>query len=1710
MINKKLLLLIFGLIMTTQMIYSQSWINRPNLPSFSRADAGAFAIDEKGYYIGGETPTGSLTDTWEYHTSTNTWSQKANYPGIATRKGVAFTINGIGYYGLGTAGGQLYSYNSQTNTWTQKATCNFPSVNFWATTYFVIGTKAYFLDADNRFFYYNSVSNSWTLLSNFTGVKRVSGVGFSLNGKGYLCTGYNATSSGNIFLNDLWEYDQSNNTWSQKTSLPSLGRYASFGFSFNNKGYVLGGETNTATMTSQFWEYNPSTDSWSSLPNYIGGAKNYLSGFVINNSVYAGFGSPGYEVSFNEYGYFNLCAPPAPTGLACWETASFNTSTCSWDVTGTQPDAPTGLACYETTAFNTTTCSWIVTGTQPVPPQIVNCWDNFVFNTTTCTWQDNGLSVTAPTGNTTQTFCSGSTVSNLTATGTNIQWYTASTGGTALASTTALVNGTTYYASQTVNGCESTTRLAVIVSLNNPTVSASSTTVCSGQASTLTASSGVSTTSNFSVGSIGPSGGYVFYDQGSVINGWRYLEASPNDNGSDFGTGCYCASIPNTSNLIGTGQTNTSNWISAGCNGNWFGLTQTLAINGLINWFIPSKDELNLMYTNLKLNNLGNFQNLQYWSSSPASYGSCGINGGAWVQNFTNGTQYSDARNGYQGAGNLRLVRQFVTGTPFSTYLWSTGATTASISVNPTVTTQYWVDVTTNGLTCRKFITITVNPTPTTTFTGNITICPGNTGTITMTGSPLSTVTFFDNSTPVNIYTRIIPPAGTTTWTSPVLNATKIYTLQSIRNNSSPFCQTNYPVGTAATVTITVVPNGCATVATIAAPGTPPLELTLCTAGECRTLEANVSQVPSTTSYAVSSIPYCPQAAFENPSWINIGPGSTFGDDDWSDGFSFPAGMNFCFYGQNYTQLNVGTNGVIRFPNPNLFNGGDTCPWSYNQTIPNAGFPITNAIFGVYQDIDFSVTPPAGVEISVNYEVVGSYPCRKFIANFTNVPQFSCDNTIGLSTSQIVLYEVSNIIEVYVQRRTACTGWNGGRGTIGVINSTGLQAVADPGRNAVPFSTDPTPNNSTNTDNVSEAWRFTPTGPNVPVTVNWYEGSVVSPSNFIGTGPTIQVCPSVDTFYTLETVYDVCGVPQKASSPIILNVNPDLTNSPTNITQCSNSFDLTVNYNVILGTLTPSDYSFTFHTSAAQAAAISNPIPNPSAFVSSGQTIYVAIYLNAFGCTVVKSFNLIISCGTISPVPDLRLCESAFGIGTATFDLSPQTAIALGSQILSNYVFSYYTSQAAANAGILGTDINPINSFLSANQTIYIRMQEVANSSTFFTTNFNLIVNPLPTITGSLIVCEGSSISLSGSGSSASTNPWVSSNPLIATITNLGLISGVSAGITTITYTNSNGCQNSVDVVVNSLPTVVGLSNICIGSTTQLTGSPIAAILNPWVSSDGSVVTITNSGLVTSITAGTTSIIYTNTFGCKKVVSITVNALPTITGTLTVCPGLTTQLSGSGLPAAVTPWVSSNPLVVAIDNLGLVTGVSTGTATITYTTSTGCQRTATITVNALPTITGTLNVCIGLTTQLTGSSTAATTNPWISLNPLVATINNTGLVTGVSAGTTTITYTNSNGCQRTTTVNVNALPTITGILNVCVGLTTQLTGSAAPSSTNPWVSSNPSVATINNSGLVTGVSAGTTTITYATSTGCLRTATITVNALPTITGTLNVCIGLTT
>jgi hypothetical protein len=78
-------------------------------------------------------------------------------------------------------------------------------------------------------------------------------------------------------------------------------------------------------------------------------------------------------------------APAQPTGLSCWQTATFNTATCAWDVSGTQPVVPTGLSCWQTATFNIISCLWDVSGTQPEQPTLDFC-ETTLFNVDSCAW----------------------------------------------------------------------------------------------------------------------------------------------------------------------------------------------------------------------------------------------------------------------------------------------------------------------------------------------------------------------------------------------------------------------------------------------------------------------------------------------------------------------------------------------------------------------------------------------------------------------------------------------------------------------------------------------------------------------------------------------------------------------------------------------------------------------------------------------------------------------------------------------------------------------------------------------------------------------------------------------------------------------------------------------------------------------------------------------------------------------------------------------------------------------------------------------------------------------------------------------------------------------------------------------------------------------------------------------------------------------------
>jgi len=161
----------------------------------------------------------------------------------------------------------------------------------------------------------------------------------------------------------------------------------------------------------------------------------------------------------------------------------------------------------------------------------------------------------------------------------------------------------------------------------------------------------------FAVGDVGPAGGTIFYDRGRHIDGWRWLEAASRDLAAPAEWGADGQNIIGTSTALGTGRQNTQIIVNHLRQRNESGraaeLAQNFTQNGFTDWFLPSREELNLMHINLRQRGLGNFTSGVYWSSSQG-----GSTAGAWIQNFTDGRQ-SDAPWGSLPAhkSHARLVR---------------------------------------------------------------------------------------------------------------------------------------------------------------------------------------------------------------------------------------------------------------------------------------------------------------------------------------------------------------------------------------------------------------------------------------------------------------------------------------------------------------------------------------------------------------------------------------------------------------------------------------------------------------------------------------------------------------------------------------------------------------------------------------------------------------------------------------------------------------------------------------------------------------------------------------------------------------------------------------------------------------------------------------------------------------------------------------------
>ncbi|MNZ45674.1 gamma-glutamyl-gamma-aminobutyrate hydrolase [compost metagenome] len=382
---------------------------------------------------------------------------------------------------------------------------------------------------------------------------------------------------------------------------------------------------------------------------------------------------------------------------------------------------------------------------------------------------------------------------------------------------------------------------------------------------------------------------------------------------------------------------------------------------------------------------------------------------------------------------------------------------------------------------------------------------------------------------------------------------------------------------------------------------------------------------------------------------------------------------------------------------------------------------------------------------------------------------------------------------------------------------------------------------------------------------------------------------------------------------------------------------------------------------------------------------------------------------------------------------------------------------------------------------------------------------------------------------------WDSSDSNVATIDLVGEATAFNEGNTVISAKFQSVTSNTATLEVTDATLTVGGLTITVPPLTLAAGqsSQLAAsgaygdgttkdVTHDvhWSSSDPAIATVSLTGLVTAVAPGTATI--TGTLdGQSATLSVTVtNATLNAGGlTITVPPmtlaaGLTGQLAANGSysdgsSVNVTPsvsWTSSDPAVATVDASGLVTGVATGTATITGTLD-GQSATLSVTVTNATINAGGLTITVppmtlaaGQTGQLAangsysdGSSVDVTASvSWVSSDPAVATVDASGLVTGVAPGTATITGT-LGGQSATLSVtvsnavlNAGGLTIATPPLTLAAGLTGQLVANGSYSDGSnvnvttsvSWTSSNPAVASVGlHTGLVTAVAPGIATIT---------------------------------
>ncbi|MGD0710965.1 MAG: hypothetical protein ABR968_07255, partial [Bacteroidales bacterium] len=788
----------------------------------------------------------------------------------------------------------------------------------------------------------------------------------------------------------------------------------------------------------------------------------------------------------------------------------------------------------------------------------------------------------------------------------------------------------------------------------------------------------------------------------------------------------------------------------------------------------------------------------------------------------------------------------------------------------------------------------------------------------------------------------------------------------------------------------------------------------------CVTLTATVLATGTTGSYSVSSIPYAPPAAYGGGTGVTV-----HADDMWSGVITLP--FPFCFYGNQYTQVVTGSNAITSFE---LSYAGAFCPWDQRTqgTIPTSNYPI-NSIMWPYEDVDNSSTG------DFTYELIGTAPCRMLVVSATNIPYYGGVNSINTSfctsppiyaTSMLVLYETTNVIEIYNQNKYVCSGWNDGYAIEGIQDATGANAAFVPGRNNTQWTA------------TNDAWRFTPNGtPNY--TVTWWQGATQ-----IASGISTTVCPTSTTTYTAQVVYNLCpGGQLTLTDDVVVNAvitapTPTITGTLSICSGSSTTLDAGSPYSsyswsnsantqtITVSPVVTTTYTVTVTNSSGCSGtasvvvnvnsltpAITGPLSvcsGSSTTLDAGGPYSTYSWSNSANTQIITVSPVIATTYTVTVVNGSGCTGTASVVVSINPNLSPAitgiSSICSGSTTTLDAGGPYFSYSWSNSANTQTTSVSPV-----VNTTYTVTVSNGSGCTGTASEAVAVNVNPTPTIIGPPSICSGSSTTLDAGGGFSSYSWSNSANTQTTTV------SPVVATTYTVTVSTAAGCTGSTSIAINIsanlTPAISGPLSVCSGSSTTLdAGGPYSTY--SWSNSANTQI-IT----VSPVVATTYTVTVSNGSGCtgtaSVVVNINPNLTPAITGILSICSGNSTTLDAGG-PYSTYSWSNS-----ANTQIITVSPVVATTYTVTVSNGSGCTGTASeaVTINpnpTPPTITGPSSICSGTTTTLDAGG-GYSNYSWSN-----SAITQTITVSPVVATTYTVTVTNGSGCTATASEAVTMNP----------------------------------------------------------------------------------------